>query len=141
MNWLSIAACCGLALAFTAALAQAQTRNTTAPPADTNRSGMVTLAEYQTSRTTFIMRADTNHDGQVSRAEWDSFAKAVRHDLDLSGVQGAELIGQGAWWDALDANKDGMVTRVEIDAMTTARFAQYDTNKDGFISRAEAEQA
>src|SRR5262245_47590062 len=110
MKLLSIAASCGLAFAFSAALAQAQSRDTTMPRADTNYTGMVTLAEYQTSRETFIMKADTNHDGQISRAEWDAFTKAVRRDLELSGVKGAELIGQGPWWDMLDANKDGMVT-------------------------------
>lgn len=140
MNVLSIAASCGLALAFTAALAHGQSRDTRMPPADANNTGMVTLAEYQASRAAFIMKADTNHDGKVSKAEWDAYAKAVRRDLDLAGVKGAELIGQGPWWSALDANHDGFVTHDEIDAVTAAKFAQYDLNKDHLISRAEADQ-
>jgi hypothetical protein len=141
MKSLAIAACCGFALSVTAGLAQAQSHHTSVPAADANGTGNVTLQEYQSSREAFIMKADTNHDGMVSRAEWDEFAKAVRRDLDLGGVKGAELIGQGSWWAALDANKDNMVTPAEIKAMTAAKFAEYDTDKNHLISRAEAQQA
>ena len=140
MKSLAIAACCGIALSVTAGLAQAQSRDTSVPRADANATGNVTLAEYQKSREAFIMKADTNHDGKVSRAEWDAFAAAVRRDLDLGGVKGAELIGQGSWWTELDANKDDMVTHDEINAVTAAKFAQYDADKNHMISRAEAQQ-
>lgn len=142
MKTIRLAACCGLAFALTAGLSagMAQAQSTTVPRADANATGMATLAEYQKSRETFIMRGDANKDGRVSKAEWDKFAAAVRKDLELGGVQGAELIGQGAWWNALDTNKDGVVTRVEIKAMTAANFARYDANKNGLISRAEAQQ-
>jgi len=139
MKSIAIAACCGLALTVTASLAQAQSRHTSVPKADANTTGNVTLQEYQSSREAFIMKADTNHDGVVSRAEWDAFAKAVRQDLELGGVKGAELIGQGSWWTALDANKDGMVTHAEINAVTAAKFAQYDLDHNHLISRAEAQ--
>ena len=118
MKSLAIAACCGFALTVTAGLAQAQDHRTSVPHADANGTGNVTLPEYQNSRTAFIMKADANHDGMVSRAEWDAFATVVRHDLDLSGVKGAELIGQGTWWTALDRNHDNMVTHGEIMAVT-----------------------
>jgi hypothetical protein len=140
MKSLAIAACCGFALSVTAGLAQAQSHRTSVPPADVNATGNVTLQEYQNSREAFIMKADTNHDGVVSRAEWDAFTKAVRRDLDLSGVKGAELIGQGTWWTLLDANHDGVVTHDEIMAATAAKFAQYDTDGNHLISRAEAER-
>ena len=139
MNSFSIAACCGLALAA-AAMTQAQAADTTVPHPDTNATGFVTRGEYQTSREKFIMKADTNHDGAVSRAEWGEYTKAVRRDLELNGVKGAELIGSGSWWTALDANKDNAVTHNEIIAVTSAKFDRYDLNKDNRISRAEAEQ-
>ena len=137
MKSLAIAAC--FALSVTAGLAQAQSRHTSVPKADANATGNVTLQEYQSSREAFIMKADTNHDGTVSRAEWDAFTTAVRRDLDLGGVKGAELIGRGTWWTALDANKDNMVTHAEINALTAAKFAQYDLDKNHLISRAEAQ--
>lgn len=138
MNSVSMAACCGLAFAVTAGMAQAA--DTTVPHPDRNATGFVTRGEYQTSREKFIMKADTNNDGAVSRAEWGEFTKAVRRDLELNGVKGAELIGSGSWWTALDANRDNSVTHSEIAALTSAKFDRYDANKDNRISRAEAEQ-
>jgi hypothetical protein len=140
MKSLAIAACCGFALTITAGLAQAQSRDTSVPRADANSTGNVTLPEYQSSRAAFIMKADTNGDGKVSKAEWDTFTTAVRRDLDLNQVKGAELIGQGSWWTALDANKDGVVTHDEINAVTAAKFTQYDLDGNHMISRAEAQQ-
>ncbi|HEY9216456.1 MAG TPA: hypothetical protein VIO94_00295 [Phenylobacterium sp.] len=140
MTALRIVVLCSVALAATAGLAQAQYRDTTVPTADANATGMVTLPEYQASREAFILKADIDSDGQVSRAEWDQFAKAVRRDLDLGGVKGAELIGQGRWWTDLDANKDNMVTVPEISATTAAKFAQYDADGNGLISRSEAQK-
>jgi hypothetical protein len=138
MKSIAIAACCGFALSAIAGLAHAQ--GTTVPRADANVTGNVSLAEYQKSREAFIMKADTNKDGKIARAEWDAFAKAVRRDLDLNGIKGAELIGQGSWWTALDANKDNVVTHAEINTVTAAKFAQYDTDHNHLISRAEAQQ-
>ena len=140
MNSLSIAACCcGLAVVLAAPLAQAQP-NKSLPSADRNMTGHVTLAEYQKSRSAYILKADTNRDGKVSKAEWDTYAKAVRRDLELGGVKGAEVIGTGPWWTLIDANKDGVATQAEINVATKSRFAKYDANKDLLISRAEAEQ-
>jgi|KBSSwiStaDraftv2_1062776.scaffolds.fasta_scaffold14323_5 hypothetical protein len=46
MKSLSIAACCGFAIVVGAGLAQAQTHSTSAPRADKNVTGNVTLQEY-----------------------------------------------------------------------------------------------
>jgi hypothetical protein len=140
MKSFSVAALCGLSILAAAAMARAQALNTELKPADTNKDGKVSLAEYQTSRREFLMRADADRNGQVSRAEWDRYAKTVRMDLELNGVPGAEKVGQGTWWTQLDADKNGMVTAAEIDAMTAARFARYDGDHDGFIQRAEAQK-
>jgi Ca2+-binding EF-hand superfamily protein len=37
----------------------------------------------------------------------------------------------------LDANKDGVVTRAELDAMGSRRFEMADTNHDGWLSKGE----
>ena len=44
---------------------------------------------------------------------------------------------------ALDANKDGQVSKEEADknVMVTQSFAQADTNKDGQVSKAEFDAA
>ena len=127
MKSLAIAACCGFALSVTAGLAQAQTSHTSVPRADTNSTGNVTLAEYQTSREAFIMKADTNHDGKVSRAEWDTFATAVRRDLDLGGVKGAERIGQGAWWTKflIQTKDSGISIWAAVEAELKSQMQQH----------------
>jgi hypothetical protein len=140
MNLISIAACCGLSLAVAAPLAHAQNPRTEVPRADANATGNVSLAEYQKSRETFLMRADANRDGVISRPEWDKGAKVLREDLELNKVKGAERIGGGTWWTALDANKDGNVTRAEIKTMTAAQFGKYDLDRNGLVSSAEAQQ-
>jgi Ca2+-binding EF-hand superfamily protein len=51
---------------------------------------------------------------------------------DRGGMRGAELD-----FDAIDADGDGAVTRAELEAHGTARFAEYDANGDGLLDRAE----
>jgi Ca2+-binding EF-hand superfamily protein len=41
------------------------------------------------------------------------------------------------FFEKLDANGDGVLTRSEVDADVQARFAEIDTNKDGKITQAE----
>src|SRR5436190_3046982 len=138
MKSLGIAVLCGLSIAATAGLAQAQT-DTSLKPADTNGDGKVSLAEYQASRRDFIMKADANHDNKITKAEWDAYAKAARSNYELDGVAGAERFGQGAWWQAIDANHDGVATAGEVDTMVSARFNIFDTDHSGLIEQAEAE--
>lgn len=53
--------------------------------------------------------------------------------------QGPEGRGMGPMFDfsTLDADKDGKVTKAELDAQKTARFTEADTNKDGKLSAEE----
>ncbi len=41
------------------------------------------------------------------------------------------------WFDRLDTNKDGVITRAEMEARRAERFAKIDTNGDGIISLEE----
>lgn len=45
--------------------------------------------------------------------------------------------GAGHGFDKLDANKDGSITRAEIDAQAAERFARIDADRDGFVTQAE----
>lgn len=45
--------------------------------------------------------------------------------------------GQTAFMGSYDANRDGVVTRAEYDAIRLQRFRDADTNKDGVLSEAE----
>ena len=61
--------------------------------------------------------------------------------LQEAGVEGANRVGKGGWFQAIDANKDGFVTPAEIDQVSAARFPKMDLNGDGFVDRIEAEKA
>lgn len=108
--------------------------------ADANKDGKVTPQEYQDSRRTFLMRADTNKDGKITPQEWDRAAASTRMNLEERGVDHAGMVGKGGWFQAMDANKDNVVTPAEIDAYTAVRFKAHDPNGDGVITRSEAAQ-
>lgn len=128
-----LAACAVLAGAAPPALAQYNTRLL----ADSDRDGKVTLTEYQGSRRAYLMKADRDGDGKVTRAEWDKRVKIVKSQVALDGVEGADKIGKGGWFEMIDADKDQVITPAEIDAMTETRFAKLDLNADGSVDRRE----
>jgi Ca2+-binding EF-hand superfamily protein len=43
------------------------------------------------------------------------------------------------WFDRMDANKDGQLTRAEVDAGSQRLFERLDANKDGEVTHEEAE--
>jgi len=66
---------------------------------------------------------------------------AVPVSAQMMGPQGSRPGGgpmmQSRVFDAMDANKDGQVTREEYDAYQAKRFDRFDANKDGKITRDE----
>lgn len=106
--------------------------------ADANNDGKVSLLEYQNHRAT-LMKADRDKDGKITPSEWQRGAAYLR--ASLAGSDGVELIGKGGGFQAMDTNKDNVVTEAEIRAWAAARFPMSDANKDGFISRAEGNKA
>lgn len=99
------------------------------PNPDANGDGKVTLAEFKASRAGLLMRGDTNKDGKLSKAE----AEAVTAGRGPGGP------GGGGMFAMLDGNRDGFVSRAEIEQASERRFKTMDTNKDGVLSAAERE--
>lgn len=123
------------ALASTFALAQ-----TAAPPAharpDANGDGVITKAEaakFPRFAEKFD-QLDKNKDGKLSRDE----LPARRHGM--RGREGGGMRGHGGGMHGLDADKDGRISRAEMQAgekLRTERFERMDVNKDGYIDRAD----
>lgn len=109
--------------------------------ADSNKDGKISLAEYQTHRRNLLMALDTNKDGHIDRAEWDKGAAGVAQTLKADGIDGGGRFAPADWWTRLDANKDGVITPAEIDAMTAKRFKVFDTNINGYIDGYEPQLA
>lgn len=115
--WL-IAALAALSLAPAAAFAAD-------PVIDANGDGKVSLNEYQMfSYQRSMQRADTNHDGKISKDEAKKSANAPGPMVDM-------------FWGRLDTNRDGFLTRTELDIMAADGFKRVDKDHDGFLSQAE----
>lgn len=90
---------------------------------DRNRDNVISANEFKggddDDREDRFADLDDNHDGRLSRGEWH---------------------GSAAVFDALDANRDGVLTRAEaVGTGSDARdeFRSVDVNNDGYIARGE----
>jgi len=88
---------------------------------DYNRDNRITSDEWHFDREGF-RRADHNLDGNISRSEFFN-QDAVDDD-------------RGDTFPALDANRDGRISKTEWHG-SASRFATLDVNHDGFVSRTE----
>ena len=114
---------------------------------DHNRDGRITRDEWHFDRESF-RRADHNGDDAVSRAEFfaedllDDDRDDQFDDLDVNGdnrVSRNEWHGAAARFTAIDANRDGVITRVEMmgpDAPPEL-FSSVDINGDRVITTEE----
>lgn len=102
-----------------------------APPLDANGDGRVSLAEFRTQRTDLIMTCDTDGDGKVMPSELAGVLNG-RKDVAVASPDGGAQI-----FALLDTNKDGAITRPEIQLLIEKRFAMLDVNHDGFLDDVE----
>src|SRR6185312_13202297 len=122
-------------------------------PAPTERSGRAPAG---------LMRYDTNKDGVVDRAEWKTGQEARFKQLDKNGdgkLTEEEVFArtpaaastvlptdrqnqrQSAYFQLLDADKDGVVTLTEFMLQADRNFARCDTDKNDRVDTAECRQA
>lgn len=93
---------------------------------DRNRDGVITRNEWRGNARSFDIH-DWNGDGVLSGAE-------VRTD-DTSGLSD-DPVSRETRFEALDNNRDGLLTRGEWDA-SLAAFRWVDADGDGLVTRAE----
>jgi len=77
----------------------------------------------------FLHKADRNNDGKIDAGE----LKEAREHLLNHRVEGI--------FKALDADRDGKISRTEARGQIRRHFDDLDANKDGFISRDELRKA
>lgn len=88
-------------------------------------------------RAKMLEQFDTNSDGELSDAE-----RAVARKLHEAkrGERKAEKKVARAERPRLDANRDGLVTKAEYDAMGEALFLRMDANGDGVLTKGEGQK-
>ena len=99
--------------------------------ADLNHDGVVTRAEFQSSRAARFRQLDRNHDGFLSQ---DDMPKG----LGLFRPNGARITQM---LELFDTDHDGRISLQEFIAGSMRLFDQADANHDGVLTRAEAATA
>jgi Ca2+-binding EF-hand superfamily protein len=127
-----LAAAVTVALASTLAVAQTRTASGHARP-DTNGDGVIERSEAAAfpKLAERFDQLDKNKDGRLTADERPQHARGMR-----GGRQGG---ARGAQLKALDADKDGRISRAEArpDARLGEHFATLDANHDGYLDRSD----
>ena len=105
---------------------------------DTNKDGAVDRAEWKAGQEARFKRLDANGDGKLTQDELFARTPAVGNSVLPSDLQAGR---QSAYFQRLDADKDGVVALVEFMGQADRNFARCDLNKDGRIDTAECRQA
>jgi Ca2+-binding EF-hand superfamily protein len=103
------------------------------PNPDTNHDGKVTFDEFKAMNAGRMMeRLDANKDGRISKAEFQVMVDRI------SQFGGPDAQARAAErWARDDKNKDGFLSRAEIEAASKRRFDMADSNHDGWLSKGE----
>ena len=109
---------------------------------DHNNDGRLTRSEWHASQELFT-RIDRNRDNALTQSEFAAADDDDREDrfadLDVNGdgrITRGEWHGSAAVFDALDANRDGALSRAEAVGTDTGprdEFRSVDVNSDGFV--------
>jgi len=111
---------------------------------DGNRDGKVSLDEVRAEFARRFAEADLNSDGKVDDAD---LPPVMRGQNAIAGGDGVGMSRGGrrgmmsglGFLRKADANKDGVVTLDEVNAMAAREHARFDRNKDGVVDQADRE--
>jgi EF-hand domain pair/EF hand len=106
---------------------------------DINGDGFVDRAEWNAGQEARFKQLDTNGDGKLTQDEL--FARAPAAGVANAGPGDRQAQRQTAYFQRLDSDKDGFVSKAEFMAQASRNFARCDLDKDGRINTAECRQA
>lgn len=100
--------------------------------ADTDKNGTLSEAEVQAAAEKIFARRDTNKDGVLDTADARPDRKGKGHGK--KGEERAERMLK-----RIDTNKDGKISQDEMLAYATATFERFDADKNGEVTKAEVD--
>jgi Ca2+-binding EF-hand superfamily protein len=121
---------------------------------DTDKDGKISQAEMLAYATASFERFDADKNGEVSKAEVDAKREAFRDarkafravkatdgeakDAARQAMRDARIDRMGArMFERADTDKNGVLTKAEMETTAAALFKQRDRNGDGFITADE----
>ncbi|WP_170976327.1 EF-hand domain-containing protein [Rhizobium sp. FKL33] len=112
---------------------------------DTNKDGKVSKQEMEAAMNTTLSVVDANKDGFLSKQEVEAgkdalkaYRQKVKAEPNANLAAPARLPnGVIKHFDKIDANKDGKLSKEELDRVADRMFQRRDANKDGFITAQE----
>lgn len=100
---------------------------------DTNHDGTVTKAEMDNWMDAHFKKADTDHDGKLEPKELVGFCKYIMTTGKASSYA-KQCPNQGKQWlAAMDTDKDGKVSKEEMEKYFDAEFDKADVDHDGTL--------
>jgi Ca2+-binding EF-hand superfamily protein len=108
------------------------------------RQGLMTIHEFIDTQLKGADQLDRNSDGKVSRDEYVAIAgPADSPQSQQQGIPPLEIRKQLALskFNTIDANKDGILDRVELTGYAVKLFGNMDLNKDRFLNEEEFKKA
>ncbi|MBB1249006.1 EF-hand domain-containing protein [Rhizobium sp. G21] len=112
---------------------------------DADKDGKVSKQEMQAAMNATLSVVDSNKDGFLSKQEVEAgkdalkaYRQKVKAEPNAAPVKPARLPnGVIKHFDRIDANKDGKLSKEELDRVADRMFQRRDANKDGFITAQE----
>lgn len=117
---------------------------------DQNGDGKVSQQEMRDAVLRLHDTVDANNDGAVTEKEATSFHENRRDERKKKGEAGkkgppresGKARGHGhAFFQKIDSDGDGKITKNEATAMADTKFQKMDRNGDGFVTKEEAKKA
>jgi Ca2+-binding EF-hand superfamily protein len=104
---------------------------------DTDHDGTVTRAEMDNWMDAHFKQADTDHDGTLEAKELVGFCKYIM-TTGKSSSYSKQCPAQGkVWLAAMDTDKDGTVSKDEMEKYFDAQFDTADVDHDGTLDKVE----
>lgn len=101
---------------------------------DTNGDGQISRTEHAAGAKQMFSQCDTNRDGVVTSAEMETSMAAQGEKPGKHHKTAAEKI------QMIDQNGDGQLTAAEHEAGTEKMFTKMDKNNDGTLSKDECDE-